>query len=87
MMYFKLYLLIINLYGFFIMYYDKKKAINKKWRISEATLFTIALAFGSLGILGGMYVFRHKTKHKRFTILIPIILIIQVYILIRFIKI
>ncbi len=86
MIYFKLYLLLINLYGFFIMYYDKKRAVKKKWRISEGTLFAIALAFGSLGILCGMYTFRHKTKHKKFTILIPIILIVQLYILIRFVK-
>ncbi len=33
MIYFKLYLLLINLYGFFIMYYDKKRAVKKKWRI------------------------------------------------------
>ncbi len=72
-----IYIIAINLIGFFIMGIDKRKARRGKWRISERTLFTIALLFGSIGILIGMYVFRHKTKHLIFTIGIPTILVIQ----------
>ncbi|MBU5484744.1 DUF1294 domain-containing protein [Clostridium sp. MSJ-11] len=71
------YLLIINLYGFIIMYIDKKKSIKGKWRISEKNLFLTALAFGSIGIFLGMQLFRHKTKHKSFTLGIPCIFILQ----------
>jgi len=78
------YLLIINLYGIFLMYSDKKKSIKGKWRVPETSLFFIALIFGSFGILSGMYIFRHKTKHKKFVFLIPLICFIQLYILFKF---
>ena len=66
---------------------DKKYAKEDKRRIKESTLFLTALLFGSLGILAGMYKFRHKTLHKSFTIGIPLIIIGQVifaiYVLIK----
>lgn len=71
------YLLIINALGFFLMLTDKYKARKKKWRIPEATLFLSAILGGSLGCLLGMYTVRHKTKHRKFTLGIPIILILQ----------
>lgn len=71
------YIIIINLIGFFIMGIDKRRAVRRMWRVAERTLFTIALLFGSIGILTGMYVFRHKTKHLSFAIGIPAILVLQ----------
>ena len=71
------YFLVINLIAFFIMGADKNKAKRSRWRIQEGTLFKIAFAFGSLGIWAGMKNFRHKTKHRQFTLGIPIIFIIQ----------
>ena len=79
------YILIINLYGIFVMYSDKKKSKKGRWRTPENTLFTIAAAFGALGIFMGMRLFRHKTKHKKFTIGIPLILIVQVFIFFKYI--
>ncbi|MFR8549018.1 MAG: DUF1294 domain-containing protein [Lachnospiraceae bacterium] len=73
-----IYIIAINLIGFFIMGIDKSKARRNKWRVPEKTLFLIALAFGSIGILTGMYVFRHKTRHATFRFGIPAILILQV---------
>lgn len=72
------YLLIINAVGFLFMFIDKQKAKKKKWRIPEATLMGIAAMGGSIGCLMGMYTFRHKTLHKKFTIGIPAILILQI---------
>jgi len=60
---------------------DKKRAIKNQWRISEKTLIGISIIGGSIGMLAGMSTFRHKTKHKKFTIGIPVILVIQVSIL------
>lgn len=77
MKYFLLYLLIINAIGFLIMLIDKEKAKKKKWRIPEATLMGIAAIGGSIGSLMGMYTFRHKTKHLKFTLGIPAILVAQ----------
>lgn len=73
-----LYILIINLIAFFTMLYDKKMAIKGNYRVSEKTLFTLALILGGIGIYSGMYIFRHKTKHLKFTVGIPILLILNV---------
>lgn len=73
-----IYLLIINAAGFLVMLVDKQKARKRLWRIPEATLLGIAAIGGSVGSLLGMYTFRHKTKHLRFTIGIPVILAVQV---------
>lgn len=74
---FLIYLFLINALGFLLMLIDKQKAKKKKWRIPEATLMGIAALGGSIGSLFGMYTFRHKTLHKKFTIGIPAILTAQ----------
>ena len=60
-----------------VMLIDKHKAKKNRWRIPEKTLFGVALIGGSAGCILGMYTVRHKTKHKSFTIGMPIILIAQ----------
>ena len=75
---FIIYLIIINLTGILIMFIDKNRAIHKEWRIPEKNLIGISIIGGSIGMLLGMNVFRHKTKHLKFTIGIPLILIIQI---------
>ncbi|MCQ2519156.1 MAG: DUF1294 domain-containing protein [Lachnospiraceae bacterium] len=72
------YLVVINIVGFLIMGIDKSKAKNHSWRISESSLFFVALIFGSLGCVIGMQVFRHKTKHWYFKWGMPLILLIQI---------
>ena len=78
MKYFLLYLLLINAGAFVLMLADKQKARKKRWRIPERTLIGSALLGGSLGALLGMYTFRHKTKHLKFTLGVPAILIAQI---------
>lgn len=60
------------------MKYDKVKAINNQYRVSEKTLFLIALILGGIGIYIGIYLFRHKTKHVKFTVGIPLIIILNI---------
>ncbi len=72
------YLLIINAAGFALMLADKWKAKKNRWRIPEATLMGVAALGGSVGSLLGMYTARHKTKHLKFTLGIPLILAVQV---------
>ena len=71
------YLFIINAAGFLLMLADKRKAQKNKWRIPESTLMGTAALGGSIGVLGGMYTVRHKTKHLKFTLGIPLILAVQ----------
>ena len=72
-----LYLLIVNAAGFLLMLVDKRKAQKKLWRIPESTLLLTAAIGGSIGSLAGMYPFRHKTRHLKFTLGVPAILILQ----------
>ena len=78
MKYFLLYLLLINAVAFVLMLADKQKARKNRWRIPERTLIGSALLGGSLGALLGMYTFRHKTKHLKFTLGVPAILMAQI---------
>ena len=71
------YLLIINALGFLLMLVDKWKAKKNRWRVRESTLLLIAALGGSVGSLAGMYLFRHKTRHLKFTLGIPLILAAQ----------
>ena len=77
MKYLLAYLIIINAVGFALMLIDKQKARRKAWRIPEAVLLGTAVVGGSVGSLLGMDIFRHKTRHTKFTVGIPTIISIQ----------
>jgi len=79
MKYLLIYLLIINAVGFTLMLIDKWKAKKSRWRIPEATLMGVAALGGSVGSLLGMYTVRHKTQHIKFTVGIPVILVVQIF--------
>lgn len=66
-----------NFAGFIMVRLDKRRARRNEWRIRERTFFLWALVFGAVGILLGMYVFRHKTRHRSFVIGMPIICILN----------
>ena len=73
-----IYLLIINIFGFFIMWLDKRKAIKGSWRIPEKTLFLITALGGGIGTIAGMYTFRHKTQKLNFVIGFPFITVLEI---------
>ncbi len=79
---FNIYFVLINFIAFIMYGVDKKKAIKHKWRIPEHDLLLIAVLGGSIGALLGMKAFRHKTKHPKFYIGVPAILIVQLIILV-----
>ena len=72
-----IYLLIINAAGFLVMTIDKLYAKKNMWRIPERTLLGVAAIGGSIGVWAGMYTVRHKTKHLKFVIGVPLILVCQ----------
>lgn len=72
------YFVIINVIAFIMYGVDKQKARKHQFRIPEKTLIGIAVLGGSLGAWFGMQVFRHKTKHPKFVVGVPTIIIIQV---------
>ena len=77
-----IYIIAVNLVTFVTYGIDKYKSIKRKLRISEATLLTMAVIGGSIGAWTGMKVWRHKTMHKKFTIGIPIVFVIHLFIVI-----
>ena len=76
------YLLIVNATGFFLMLVDKHKAKKNLWRIPERVLMGTAILGGSLGVFMGMRIFRHKTKHPKFAIGVPILMAIHIFLFI-----
>ena len=56
---FILYLILVNIFGYFICWYDKMQAIHRKYRVSEKFLFAVAMA-------GGVF-YREFTKFNGFS--------------------
>lgn len=79
---FLLYLFGINMLTFILMGADKRKARKRMWRIPERTFWLFSLLGGTAGSLIGMRAFRHKTKHRAFTIGMPVLMVCQLLLLI-----
>lgn len=56
---------------------EKANECNHRRRVPEATLLWLAAAGGSIGAFLSMQIFHHKTKHRKFTILVPFLSLIQ----------
>ena len=76
----------VNLLAFVLYGVDKLKAKKGAWLIPEATLLLVAFLGGSLGALLGMEIFRHKTKHAKFRILVPLFLILHIALAVYMVK-
>lgn len=74
------YLCIVNLAGLIICGVDKRRAVKGRWRIPERRMILTAAVGGSIGVWVGMYLFHHKTKHLKFVIGMPAILLCQLLI-------
>ena len=79
-----IYLIIINAVGFLLMLIDKQKAKQNAWRIPERTLLTVAAVGGSFGCLCGMRLCRHKTRHPKFSLGLPIMFAVQAVLVVLF---
>ncbi len=71
-------LAVVNFVAFVMYGLDKHYAKAQKWRTPEAHLILVAALYGAVGAFLGMKLFRHKTKHAKFTITVPILLILQI---------
>lgn len=72
------YLLGINAMTFALYGIDKFKSKKGWWRIPENTLLMLVVIGGSMGALCGIRLFHHKTKHKKFYLGVPILLVLQI---------
>ncbi|MEJ8776610.1 DUF1294 domain-containing protein [Pseudogracilibacillus sp. ICA-222130] len=75
---FVLYVCALNVFGYILMGIDKKRAIKGSYRISEQNLWLVALLGGTVGLIIGMYIFRHKTKKWYFTFGLPFFMMLQI---------
>ena len=71
------FLVLVNLIAIILMKKDKAYAENGQRRIREATLLIVALIGGSLGMYYAMFKYKHKTLHNKFSIGIPVIIVVQ----------
>ena len=83
---FWIYLFLINVVLFLLMVVDKMHAIQNRRRIPESVLLLLAALGGAMGGTLGMISFRHKTKHRKFTILFPLFLVLYAALLIYLIS-
>lgn len=84
-----IYLIVMNVWAFIRMGQDKRYARKSRQRVPEKQLFLIALLGGAVGGWIGMQVWHHKTKHRSFTIGIPLFILVNaaaVYVLVRLIQ-
>lgn len=73
------YAVVINAAAFLMMAADKSRARRGAFRISEKALFLSAIVGGGIGAWAGMYCFRHKTKHLKFVVGMPVLALIQLF--------
>jgi uncharacterized membrane protein YsdA (DUF1294 family) len=77
------YFAIMSFLGFLLMGADKQRARKNKWRIPERTLLLTAFLGGGIGALLGMYAFRHKTKHLKFVLLLPLAAFLDLFLILK----
>lgn len=65
-------ILIVNVLAFVLYGIDKRRSQRKMYRIPENTLLWMARIGGGVGSWLGIKVFHHKTRHKRFMIIVPL---------------
>ena len=73
-----LLLLIFNCLAFLLYGWDKFLACKGKRRVPERILISSAACFGAAGALIAMYLFHHKTRIRKFTIAVPIMMVLQI---------
>ena len=77
-LYICIYFAAINLIAIALTVCDKRAARCGSWRVKERTLLLISAIGGSVAMLVTMTLIRHKTKHAKFMVGIPVIIVLQI---------
>ena len=85
MVYILIYILFVSLFSIYACIFDKISAARGGWRVSERNLLLLCAMGGSVAMYVTMRIFHHKTRHNKFMIGIPVIIIIQLAIIVGFI--
>ncbi len=73
-----IYLGVISLVSIIVTIADKVKSIKGAWRVPEKTLLILSALGGSVAMYLTMHIIRHKTRHIKFMLGIPIIMLFQI---------
>ena len=72
-----IYLAVISLIAVTLTVSDKRRAVRHRYRISEFTLMLFSALGGGVAMLLTMLLIHHKTRHVKFMVGIPVIIILQ----------
>lgn len=75
-----IYLILINFIAVIVTIHDKRCAVKRRWRVKESTLLLLSVFGGGICMYITMLLIRHKTRHIKFMLGIPLILIVQLII-------
>lgn len=70
-----------NLFACGVVGFDKFRATRGRWRVRERTLMLLVFGFGGIGVYAGMQLFRHKTRHPKFTWGVPFGILVNLAVL------
>ena len=76
---------IISALAVILTIYDKAAAKSGLWRIPEKVLMLIGFLGGATAMYAVMQLIRHKTKHKKFMIGLPVFIILHIIIILFYI--
>ena len=76
-----LYWLAVNGLASLLTLIDKWKAQRDRWRIPESSLLLVAFLGGAIGMYLTMKKIRHKTRHAKFMIGLPAIMVVHLLLL------
>lgn len=80
--YMLIYFAAISVVAVFVTIYDKSAAKTGRRRISEKTLMLIGFFGGSTAMYAVMQLIRHKTKHKKFMLGLPVFILLHLAVII-----
>ena len=73
---------VMSFVSFALTMYDKLAAQTGRRRIPEKTLMLFGFFGGAIGMYMTMQLIRHKTKHKKFMIGLPIFIILHLAVIV-----
>lgn len=76
------YILIVNILASAVTVIDKNAAKKHRRRVRERDLMLISAVGGSVGMFITMKVIHHKTKHPKFMIGIPVMIVLQLILIV-----
>ncbi|MEE1262658.1 DUF1294 domain-containing protein [Ruminococcus sp.] len=78
MIYFLFYLAVISIIAIILTVSDKRRAVKHKYRIRESVLLLFSALGGSVAMFITMLMIHHKTRHVKFMLGIPLIIVAQI---------